>query len=89
MKKQRAFSMMLSRGVVMASENTTAEEISQMMEEHNIGAVVITKADKLTGIVSERDITRRVVAKRVTSQHNKKQEFHDQRGSDGPIQRRT
>lgn len=62
MKKQRAFSMSLTRGVIIAHENSTAKRVAELMTKHNIGAVVIMKGEKLVGIVSERDITRRVVA---------------------------
>ncbi|MFC1594541.1 CBS domain-containing protein, partial [Candidatus Omnitrophota bacterium] len=62
MKKQRAFSMHLSRGVIVASENDSALHIGRLMDEHDIGAVVILRGEKLVGIVSERDIARRVVA---------------------------
>ena len=62
MKKQRAFSMALTRGVIIAYENSTAKRVAELMLNHNIGAVVIMKGEKLVGIVSERDIARRVVA---------------------------
>ena len=63
MKKQRAFSMKLSRGVIVAKEDTTALELACLMEDNNIGAVVILDGENLTGIVSERDVVRRVVSK--------------------------
>ena len=75
MKKQRAFSMHLSRGVVVASESTSAREIACLMDENNIGAVIILKGEKLVGIVSERDITRRVVAKDLTPSRTKAKTF--------------
>ncbi len=62
MEKRRAFSMVVSRGVVIANENDTASDLSKLMAQNNIGAVVIMKKEKLIGIVSERDIVRRVVA---------------------------
>ncbi|MEO5337450.1 MAG: CBS domain-containing protein [Magnetospirillum sp. WYHS-4] len=44
-------------------ESATAFEAAQRMLEHNIAAVLVTGADgKLLGIVTERDMTRRVVA---------------------------
>jgi CBS domain-containing protein len=33
----------------------------QMMAEHNVGALLVTEGDKLVGIISERDYTRKVV----------------------------
>ena len=62
MKEQRAFSVGLRRGVVTANENATARYVAQLMDKHNIGAVVIMRGEKLVGIVSERDIARRIVA---------------------------
>ncbi len=75
MQKQRAFSMIISRGVVVAHEDATAMDIARLMEENNIGAVVILRGEKLVGIVSERDITRRVVARGVSSEHEKAKDF--------------
>jgi len=62
MDKQMAFTMILSRGVITANENTSATAVSKLMDEHNIGAVVVLNGDRLVGIVSERDIVRRVVS---------------------------
>ncbi|MCU0666931.1 MAG: CBS domain-containing protein [Candidatus Omnitrophica bacterium] len=62
MEKQMAFTMMLTRGVITAQEKNTAMEAAKLMDENNIGAVAILKDEKLVGIVSERDIVRRVVA---------------------------
>lgn len=75
MRKQRAFSMIISRGVVIAEEEFSAMEIARLMEENNIGAVVILRGEKLVGIVSERDITRRVVAKGLNPERTKAKNF--------------
>lgn len=52
----------ITRDVVTATEQTNAHEIARLMKENDIGLVVITKDDKVTGIVSERDLARRVLA---------------------------
>ena len=75
MEKIRAFRMVLSRGVVVAGENATAKEIAQLMKRHDIGAVVILRKEKLVGIVSERDIVRRVVADDVSAKTEKAKSF--------------
>ena len=62
MKKQGTFSMSLTRGVVVAGPEATAMEIAGLMKESDIGAVVIMEGDRIAGIVSERDIVRRIVA---------------------------
>ena len=75
MEKQRAFSMMLSRGVIIASENDTADFAARLMLDNDIGAVVIMRNEKLVGIVSERDVVRRVVAKGLDPLKTKVKEF--------------
>lgn len=75
MQKMRAFSMMLSRGVVISDENATAIDISRLMETHNIGAVVIMRGEKLVGIVSERDIVRRVISNGLSPHQAKAKDF--------------
>ena len=75
MEKQRAFSMMLSRGVIIASENDTADFVSRLMLDNDIGAVVVIRNEKLVGLVSERDVVRRVVAKGLDPLRTKVKEF--------------
>ena len=45
------------------SPDTTVFDAIQLMADKNIGALLVTKDDKLVGIVSERDYTRKVVLK--------------------------
>ena len=75
MKKQRAFSMGFTRGVIVASESDSARHIAGLMDENNIGAVVILRGEKLVGIISERDITRRVVANGLSPDRTKAKDF--------------
>lgn len=75
MQKQRAFSMVISRGVIVAGENNTATDTAKLMDENNIGAVVILRGEKLVGIVSERDIVRRVIAKGLSPDKTKVKDF--------------
>ncbi|MBN1405401.1 MAG: CBS domain-containing protein [Candidatus Omnitrophica bacterium] len=75
MEKKRAFSMSIVRGVIVAGMNDTANMIAKLMERHNIGAVVIVKGERVVGIISERDITRRVVAKDLNPQKLKAKNF--------------
>jgi CBS domain-containing protein len=46
-----------------ASADTTIMEIARMMEKEDIGAVPIGKKDKLIGMLTDRDIALRVVAR--------------------------
>jgi CBS domain-containing protein len=73
--KVRAFYMILSRGVIVADEDATAIDIARLMAEHNVGAVIIMRGDTLVGIVSERDIARRVTAKDLPGRTTKAKDF--------------
>jgi CBS domain-containing protein len=45
------------------SPDATVYEAVQLMADKNVGAVLVTENDKLLGILSERDYTRKVVLK--------------------------
>jgi len=45
------------------SPDVTVFDAIQLMADKNIGALLVTKDDKLVGIISERDYTRKVVLK--------------------------
>jgi CBS domain-containing protein len=45
------------------SPNATVFDAIQMMADKNIGAILVTEGDKLIGIISERDYTRKVALK--------------------------
>src|ERR1039457_2827948 len=45
------------------SADATVFEAIQMMADKNIGALLVTENDKLAGIISERDYTRKVMLK--------------------------
>jgi len=45
------------------SPSATVYEAIQLMADKNVGAVLVTEKDKLVGIISERDYTRKVVLK--------------------------
>lgn len=51
-----------SRQVVSVAEGATVLEAAKLMNEQRIGAVVVTRSDKVIGIFTERDILCRVVA---------------------------
>jgi len=64
----------ITRDVVTADENASAQEIAHLMRDHNIGVVVIVNGDKIIGVVSERDLTRRVVAENLLPENVKASE---------------
>ncbi len=53
-----------NRSPISTRPNATAREVARLMAEHRVGAaVVLDDHDTLIGIVSERDIVARVVAR--------------------------
>ncbi len=53
----------MSRTVVSAHENDTADTVAKIMKKHDIGCVPIVNDDnKLTGIITDRDMVLRLAA---------------------------
>jgi len=48
--------------VVSASPETAVSDIAKRMRDENVGSVVITDADSPVGIITDRDMTTRVLA---------------------------
>ena len=48
--------------VVSTSSGTAVPELAQRMQEENVGSIVITDGDSPVGIVTDRDLTTRVLA---------------------------
>lgn len=47
---------------ITASPDNSVKEIAKLMQENSIGSVILVKDDKPIGIVTERDLVRRVLA---------------------------
>ena len=54
----------IQRVVAVLDEHRTALDAAQLMSERFIGSVVVTRAARVVGIFTERDLMRRVVAAR-------------------------
>lgn len=52
----------MSKPVSTISKNVPIFEVVKIMDKHNIGCVAVVENEKPIGIVTERDIIRRVVA---------------------------
>lgn len=52
----------MKKNIVKVSSTTTIAEAAKIMDKKNIGCVLVTDDDKTVGIMSERDILRKVVA---------------------------
>lgn len=50
------------KAVFSITEDATAMDAAKVMNEHHIGALVVTRGEKVVGIFTERDILNRVVA---------------------------
>ncbi|GBC72832.1 Hypoxic response protein 1 [archaeon HR04] len=55
------------RDVVTISPDKTAQDAARLMAEHGIGSVVVMDSEKVIGIVTERDLVRKVCAKDIPS----------------------
>jgi len=73
--KREKYLGIITADVVTASEEASAFEIACMMDKHNIGAVVVMSGEKVMGIISERDIARKVVAKKLCLDTTKAKDF--------------
>lgn len=49
--------------VVTAERNASVKDVAELMNKHNIGCIVIVEDEKPVGIVTERDMLKRVVCK--------------------------
>lgn len=61
--------------IFSVSPDHTVFEAIQMLDQKNVGALLVMDGDKLVGMVSERDYTRKVVLKGKRSQETKVSEI--------------
>src|SRR6266513_2432159 len=61
--------------VFSISPDATVFEAIQQMAEKNVGALLVTADDKLVGVISERDYTRKVALKGKSSRETKVSEI--------------
>lgn len=55
----------MTRPVIMTKIDTSVREAAELMSKKNVGSIVVTYEGRPVGIVTERDIVERVVAKRL------------------------
>jgi len=66
MKRQKPPSTVrsvMSKPVITIEENTSAHDAAALMTKKGVGSIVVTQKGKPVGIVTERDMLERVVAK--------------------------
>ena len=54
---------LMVRKVITAPKNSTVEEAVKLMNEHEIGCLIVTEESRAVGILTERDLLKRVLAK--------------------------
>ena len=47
--------------VITVEEETTAKEVAELMNKHEIGCLIVMKMGKPAGIVTERDLVKRIL----------------------------
>jgi len=52
----------MNRKVVIIDANKSIKEAAKLMAKHNIGSVIVVEKDRAKGIITERDIVRKIVA---------------------------
>jgi CBS domain-containing protein len=55
--------LIMHTGLFTVDENITIREAAEKMAELNIGAAIVGNQDNITGIISERDFMKRLLAK--------------------------
>lgn len=53
----------MKKNVISIDSSMTAQDAAKMMDDASIGAIVVLEKGVVAGIITERDITRRIVAK--------------------------
>jgi len=67
----------MSSPVVITGEETNACKVAKLMLDNKVGCIVITnKEEKPLGIVTERDLVARVLAKNIAPEKNNRQRVH-------------
>ena len=54
---------LMVRKVITTPKNSTVDEAVKLMNEHEIGCLIVTEKNKAVGILTERDLLKRVLAK--------------------------
>ena len=62
-KVEETIAEFMSTPVQSVTRESTIREVSQMMTERNIGSVLVKNGGEFIGIVTERDLTRKVIGK--------------------------
>ncbi len=62
-KIEETIAQYMSAPVQSVTGNSTIFEVSQMMVERNIGSVLVKNGEEFIGIITERDLTRKVIGK--------------------------
>ena len=53
----------MSKNVISVTDEASIVEVATLMEKYNVGSIVVAENKKAEGIITERDIVRKLVAK--------------------------
>ena len=67
-RKPKVSEVMVPNPIVAAPE-TKITEIAKLMSNHSIGSVIISKENKPIGIITERDLVKRILAESKTAEN--------------------
>ena len=59
----------MTKEVIKITKESLVVEVAELMRKHNIGCLVVVENETPVGIISERDIIRKVVAKKKDPEH--------------------
>jgi CBS domain-containing protein len=59
----------MTKSPLIISEETTVEYAARMMRDHNIGLIPVGDKEKVTGVITDRDIATRVTAESKDPRH--------------------
>jgi len=62
---EESISALPLKKAITFNEECSVSEVVNMMQEKNIGSVILTKDDKVTGIFTERDVLMKIINKKI------------------------
>ena len=68
----------MTKDLITLEPDASILDAAQLMKKFNVGTILITQNDKLTGILTDRDIVLRLIAENIDCQNAKLKDFMSQ-----------
>ena len=65
----------MTKDLITLEPDASILDAAQLMKKFNVGTILITQNDKLTGILTDRDIVLRLIAENIDCQDAKLKDF--------------